>query len=95
MKNEEYIVFYSWNVYRSCSRLCCCMSIFMDSKINQRKLEPEPCMHCGEKIIPLVRGLGNRAICSPCAIDRLGFLVFAIRAGCQAGERFLKDDPGK
>jgi len=54
----------------------------------------EPCMHCGQKIIPLVRGIGDRAICTSCGIDRLGFLVFAIRAGCQAGDRVLKNGGG-
>ena len=50
----------------------------------------ESCMHCGEKIIPLVRGLGGRAVCSVCGIKRLGPLVFAVRAGCQAGEEYLQ-----
>ena len=55
-----------------------------------KNLKLEPCMHCGEKIVPLVRGLGGRAVCSVCGIQRLGILVFAIRAGCQAGEGYLQ-----
>lgn len=55
------------------------------------KLEPEPCMHCGAEIVPLVRGLGGQAVCTPCGVERLGPLVFAIRAGCQAGEAYLHD----
>ena len=53
--------------------------------------KPEPCMHCGERIVPLVRGVDGRAVCTPCGVNRLGFLVFAIRAGCQAGQLALKN----
>lgn len=60
------------------------------SQVNDKKLKLEPCMHCGEEIVPLVRGVSGRAVCTPCGIDRLGPLVFAIRAGCQAGEEYLR-----
>jgi len=61
-----------------------------DAAENLERDKLESCMHCGEKIIPLVRGLGDKAVCTPCGVKRLGLIVFAVRAGCQAGQEFLR-----